>query len=81
MLRNDLRAAVRSGELKLVRLGRNGPWELYDLAKDRTEQNDLAKQRPEKVGELKLLWIQGADTHQVRPYPGAKKKNGKKRAA
>ena len=74
-------AAVRSGDLKLVRLGRNGPWELYDLAKDRTEQNDLAKERPEKVEELKLLWIQWADAHQVRPYPGAKKKKGKKKAA
>ena len=29
-------AAARVGDLKLVRAGRNGPWELYDLKRDRT---------------------------------------------
>ncbi len=38
-------AAVRVGDLKLVRLGGKGPWELYDLAADRTEQRDLAADR------------------------------------
>ena len=33
--------AIRKGDMKLVRHN-GGDWELYDLAKDRTELNDLA---------------------------------------
>ena len=40
-------AAVRIGDWKLVRLGRKGPWELYDLNADRTELHDQAAARPE----------------------------------
>lgn len=40
--------AVRVGLWKLVSL-KGTPWELYDLAADRTELNDLAKQQPERV--------------------------------
>jgi arylsulfatase len=42
-------AAIRAGDLKLVRQGRNGPWELYDLKADRTELHDLAAAQPEKA--------------------------------
>ena len=38
--------AARQGNWKLVRLGRNGAWELYDLKADRTEQHNLADARP-----------------------------------
>ncbi len=31
-------------------------WELYDLAKDRTEVNNLAAAHPEKVKELAAKW-------------------------
>ena len=40
-------AAIRVGDWKLVRLGRDGPWELYNLKTDRTEINDLASAQPE----------------------------------
>jgi arylsulfatase len=40
--------AVRVGSMKLVSL-KSGPWELYDLATDRTELNDLASQQPQRV--------------------------------
>lgn len=40
--------AVRVGSWKLVSL-KNAPWELYDLATDRTELNNLAAQQPERV--------------------------------
>ena len=43
-------AAIRVGDWKLVRLGRNGPWELYNLKTDRTEQHDLASAQPERDG-------------------------------
>ncbi len=49
-------AAVRVGDMKLVRLGRNGAWELYDLKADRTERHDLAGDRPELVRELAGKW-------------------------
>ena len=49
-------AAVRVGDHKLVRKGADGPWELYDLVKDRTELNDLAGQMPDKVKELAAKW-------------------------
>ena len=44
-------AAVRIGPWKLVRK-HPGPWELYDMARDRTELNDLAAQHPERVQEM-----------------------------
>jgi arylsulfatase len=48
--------AVRVGDWKLVAAGGNAAWELYDLASDPNETNDLAKERPEKVQELQELW-------------------------
>ena len=71
-------AAVRQGDLKLVRQGRNGPWELYDLKVDRTELHDLAQSQPEKAKELAALWKAWAERAQVLPAPGAK--GGKKKA-
>lgn len=69
-------AAVRVGELKLVRLGRTGPWELYDLKTDRTEQRDLAASKPDDVARLSAQWEAWATRAQVKPYPQA---NGKKK--
>lgn len=43
------------GDFKVVREGK-GPWALYNLAEDRTETRDLAKQYPERVQELTDLW-------------------------
>jgi arylsulfatase len=80
-------AAVRVGDWKLVRLGRNGPWELYDLKADRTEQHELAPIQPERAKELAAKWDAWAERAQVKPYPagdpantGAPKK-GKKKGA
>jgi arylsulfatase A-like enzyme len=47
---------VRVGDWKLVRKGAAGPWELYDLARDRTEMNDLAAAQPEKAKALAATW-------------------------
>ena len=83
-------AAVRVGDLKLVRMGGKGAWELYDLKADRTELKDLANATPEKVKELAAKWEAWAKRAQVIPglpqYSGetnaapAKKKNAKKKA-
>jgi arylsulfatase A len=45
-------SAIISGNDKLVRFWKTGKTELYDLAKDRGEQVDLAKKYPAKVKEL-----------------------------
>ena len=50
--------AIRVGDWKLVSAGRNGPWELYDLAADRCESNDLAAKHPDKARELSDAWQQ-----------------------
>ncbi|MCA1962961.1 MAG: arylsulfatase [Prosthecobacter sp.] len=72
-------AAVRQGDLKLVRTGRTGPWELYDLKSDRTEQHNLASTQPEKVKELAAEWQKWAERAQVLPYPPEGKAKGKRK--
>ena len=47
-------SAVRSGDWKLIR-GKKGKPELYDIAKDPYEKNNVAAQHPERVKELKAL--------------------------
>src|SRR5436190_2813253 len=65
--------AIRVGDYKLVAAspslrGRGaardedeqkpGPWELFNLADDRAESNNLAGKMPDKVRELSALWSQ-----------------------
>jgi len=53
--------AIRVGDWKLV--AANGePWELYDMASDRAEQNNLAAEMPQKVKELEANWQQQTDS-------------------
>ena len=80
-------AAVRVGDWKLVRLGRVGPWELYNLKSDRTEQHNLAAEYPERAKELATQWDAWAQRAHVIPYPqpnaqsgGQQKNNGNKKA-
>ena len=64
---------IRVGDWKLV-ASYGGAWELYDLAADRTELNNLAARRPEKTRELAGLWQRWADRVGVVPWerlPGA----------
>jgi arylsulfatase A-like enzyme len=61
--------ALRIGDWKLVAKGSGGPWELYDLAKDRTEMNDLAAAQAARVKEMVVTWDRWAvRTHAV-PWP------------
>jgi arylsulfatase len=74
-------AAIRVGDWKLVRMGRNGAWELYNLKTDRTELHDLAATEPARAAELAAKWEAWATRTNVKPYPaddGAAKKKGKK---
>jgi arylsulfatase len=65
-------AAVRAGDWKLVRLGRKGMWELYNLKTDRTELHDVAEEQPERVKMMAATWEAWAVRTHVRPYPEAK---------
>ena len=61
-------AAVRIDDWKLVRKGAKGPWELFDLAADRTEQNNLLDKHPRKAAQLKNAWESWAkENHVIRP--------------
>jgi arylsulfatase len=75
-------AAIRVSQWKLVRLGRNGTWELYDLETDRTELHNLADAQPDRVKELAAKWEAWAERAHVKPYPSAnsqgKQAKGKK---
>jgi arylsulfatase len=47
--------AIRSGDWKLVATS-GGPWELYDMATDRGESNNLADEHPDRVRDLAARW-------------------------
>jgi len=49
-------AAVRDGDWKLLADKKRERIELYNIAEDRFESNDLAGQNPEKVSKLLALW-------------------------
>jgi arylsulfatase len=66
-------AAIRVGDWKLVRFGRKGAWELYDLKSDRTESRDLAGANPDEVKQLAANWDAWAERAQVKPWPNGGK--------
>ena len=59
---------MRVGDWKLV-AKHDGPWELYDLAKDRTEARDLAVTHPDKVRELLAKYDAWATRSNVESWP------------
>ena len=67
-------AAIRVGDRKLVRIGINDDWELFDLKSDRTEQVDLAAKFPDEVAALAKQWREWAHASNVVPRPAALKK-------
>lgn len=70
--------AIRVGDDKLVAKGAQGDWELYNIAKDRAEQHNLAAENEEKVAQLAGKWQRYAERANVLPLtPYYKKKNEK----
>ena len=67
--------AVRFGDWKLIRQGlrrRNqepGPWELYNIAEDIAEQNDVAADNPELVEQGMEVLRQQMDDNPLFPVP------------
>ncbi len=49
---------LRAGEWKLVSAKKHGTdqWELYNMAQDRSERNDLAANQPERVKAMAAQW-------------------------
>ncbi|WP_417746847.1 arylsulfatase [Rosistilla oblonga] len=45
----------------------NVTWELFDLTKDWTQSNDIAAEHPEKLEEMKALFLEEARKYQVLP--------------
>jgi arylsulfatase len=85
---HERNAAIRVGDWKVVRVGAEGPWELYDLGKDRTELKDLSAVQPDRTREMVAHWRAWADRANVKPYPVPDtqtpkkgKKKGKAKAA
>ncbi len=78
--------AVRVGDLKATfsppnlydKRGR-GQWELYDLARDRSELRDLAADRPEELKKLVARWDEWAARAQVFPLPAPPAAPGQKK--
>lgn len=70
-------AVTRHGSLPWDMLQPQGPleedvWELYDTSKDWSQANDLAKQMPEKLAELKRLFELEAGKYNVFPLDDRK---------
>ena len=58
--------AFRQGDLKAVSV-KGRPWELYDLAVDRSELNDLASSRPQDLEVLTNRWYEVAEKTEQAP--------------
>jgi len=64
-------SGVRLGKYKLVQKWEKdlpGRWELYDMETDRTENNDLSAELPDKVNEMDRMYDEWASTHLVLPW-------------
>jgi hypothetical protein len=60
---------VRDGRWKLVQKWR-GPWELYDIEADRTEQHILIKEQADVAARLETAWNNWAARAFVDEWPG-----------
>ena len=65
--------AFRKGDWKIV-ASKSDTWELFNLAEDRTESNNLAEKHPEKLASLKREWLATVDEfRKVAPKKSNKK--------
>ena len=66
---HESKRAIRLGNWKLVAKGRGAEWELYNMAEDRSELNNLAAVHPERVEALAAKWQAYAERTLVLPAP------------
>ncbi|WP_153556634.1 arylsulfatase [Roseimaritima sediminicola] len=69
--------AVRMGDWKLVAKGAGGDWELYNIARDRSEQRDLAEQQPQRVERMAQMWDAYARRANVYPLNPRRQPNAR----
>ena len=71
--------AIRWGDWKAVRDETGGPWELYNIAQDRSERIDKAAEQPELLNRLIDEWNRWAKANYVLPkrLPKKNKQNVK----
>jgi arylsulfatase len=64
-------SAVRRGNWKLVTTDDRDAesWELYDLTRDRSETDNLIRERPDLARELNEAWRRWAEDADVLPFP------------
>ncbi|RAV29371.1 arylsulfatase [Sinomicrobium soli] len=62
-------AALRQGDLKLVKLDNGSDWELYDLKTDPTETRNVAGKHPERLEQMKKRWQELAEELLAHPAP------------
>jgi arylsulfatase len=68
--------AVRVGNWKIV-AKHDQPWELYDIASDRVEANNLVTKHPQTVQDLRAMYDAWAKRAHVEPWPVNPSKKGK----
>jgi arylsulfatase A-like enzyme len=64
--------AIRYQDYKLIEYYENGTAQLFNLNKDPSEQNDLAKAEPEKAQQLRTMlhaWRRGVNAEMPQPNP------------
>ncbi|MHC4165459.1 MAG: arylsulfatase [Planctomycetota bacterium] len=68
---HESHAAIREGNWKLVTTDDRdeNAWELYNLADDRSESEDLNLKHPQIARQLKKKWRRWAEQANVLPYP------------
>jgi arylsulfatase len=62
---HEANRALRQGDWKIVAAGKEAPWELYNLANDRSETINLALDRPEVLERLVGIWDQWTERFRV----------------
>lgn len=66
----DRRRAVIDGDWKIVAMGDDTSWLLFDVAKDPKEENDLREKEPERFQKMKALYEKLSKEIPVEPVSG-----------
>jgi len=66
--------AIRVGDWKLVAKGKGGPWELYNIKRDRSESRNQAERQPQRVKRMAALWQRYEDLFKKQAGPPPQKR-------